>query len=221
MFLSNWLFSIQMNNHYKTLGIDRHALADEIRAAYRKLAQRLHPDKNGGVDEFQALEEAYRVLSDPEARARYDRGEDPGNPESKEQKAMSRLAKMFQQAAGVARDDKDMIALIREGIAASIKNGQQQINANRQAIEKAEHTLGRVTYNGEGVNLLEGVINEQIRANNKMIGELMAEIELVGLVTGMLDDYECEVKQPVHQAYSGGAFGGLSSTTTAGGWSST
>jgi curved DNA-binding protein len=63
-------------DYYKILGVERKASADEIRAAYRKLAMKHHPDKNLGdkksEDKFKEINEAYQVLSDAEKRARYD-----------------------------------------------------------------------------------------------------------------------------------------------------
>ncbi len=52
------------------------ASAEEIRAAYRALARRLHPDARGGrpSPEMAAVNEAWRVLSDPGRRAVYDAG---------------------------------------------------------------------------------------------------------------------------------------------------
>ena len=61
-----------MSDHYTTLGIQRSASADDIKRAYRKLASQHHPDKGGDVAKFQQIEEAYRVLSDPQSRAQYD-----------------------------------------------------------------------------------------------------------------------------------------------------
>src|SRR5579872_5453312 len=64
---------------YRTLGVNREASADEIRRAYRKLAKKNHPDLNPGnkaaEDRFKAIASAYDLLSDPEKRARFDRGE--------------------------------------------------------------------------------------------------------------------------------------------------
>lgn len=60
-------------NHYQTLGVAKTATPDEIKKAYRKLASKHHPDKEGGSKEkFQEIEEAYRVLSDAKSRSEYD-----------------------------------------------------------------------------------------------------------------------------------------------------
>ena len=64
-------------DHYEVLGLSRDASDDDIRRAYRKLARQLHPDVNqddGAEDQFKLVTHAYEVLSDPEQRARYDRG---------------------------------------------------------------------------------------------------------------------------------------------------
>lgn len=61
------------NNYYKTLGVDKTASQDEIKKAFRKLAQQHHPDKpTGNEAKFKELNEAYTVLSDPKKRAQYD-----------------------------------------------------------------------------------------------------------------------------------------------------
>ena len=61
-----------MSDHYTTLGVPRTASPDDIKRAYRKLASQHHPDKGGNVQTFQQIEEAYRILSDPQSRAQYD-----------------------------------------------------------------------------------------------------------------------------------------------------
>lgn len=61
-----------MSDYYTTLGIPNDASQDDIKRAYRKLASQHHPDKGGDVKRFQEIEEAYRVLSDPDQRSKYD-----------------------------------------------------------------------------------------------------------------------------------------------------
>lgn len=63
-------------DYYKTLGVDKKATADQIKAAYRKLARKYHPDVNqsdpSAEEKFKDINEAYQVLSDSEKRSKYD-----------------------------------------------------------------------------------------------------------------------------------------------------
>jgi DnaJ-class molecular chaperone len=64
---------------YATLGVARGASQEDIKRAYRKLAKEMHPDLNPDKPEvgerFKQVTAAYDILSDPERRGRYDRGE--------------------------------------------------------------------------------------------------------------------------------------------------
>jgi curved DNA-binding protein CbpA len=72
--------SVSTATYYDLLKVDRKAAPEGVRAAYRSLAQRYHPDKRPGnadaIRVMAALNEAYAVLSDPQKRARYDRSID-------------------------------------------------------------------------------------------------------------------------------------------------
>lgn len=58
--------------HYDTLGISESANQDEIKKAYRKLANQHHPDKGGDTTQFQKIQAAYDALGDEQRRAQYD-----------------------------------------------------------------------------------------------------------------------------------------------------
>ena len=64
-------------NYYRLLGIPEDAGPRRIKSAYRSLAKRFHPDHNHGSETaaelFRQINDAYRVLSDPRLRERYDR----------------------------------------------------------------------------------------------------------------------------------------------------
>jgi curved DNA-binding protein len=67
---------MEYRDYYKILGVPKGATEKEIKAVYRKLAHKYHPDKNHGNKEaearFKEIAEAYDVLGDKEKRKRYD-----------------------------------------------------------------------------------------------------------------------------------------------------
>ncbi len=82
------------DTYYDILGVSSTSSSDEIRAKYRKLIQRIHPDLDGPAALFRQVQEAYEVLSDPVRRSAYDRSLRAGarTPESDRHDSSSREA---------------------------------------------------------------------------------------------------------------------------------
>jgi len=79
-------------DYYKVLGVTRDADEREIKKAYRKLTKMYHPDKASANNmtpedaqkKMSQVNEAYEVLSDPELKERFDRGDDPNSNEQQQ-----------------------------------------------------------------------------------------------------------------------------------------
>ena len=69
---------MSFKDYYNVLGLNSNKVTlDEIKFAYREQAKKYHPDMHAGdsvlEEKFKEINEAYRILSDPKSRKRYDR----------------------------------------------------------------------------------------------------------------------------------------------------
>ncbi|ROV89326.1 hypothetical protein VMCG_09633 [Cytospora schulzeri] len=97
-------------DYYKVLGVSRDADERQIKSAYRKMSKQHHPDKAAkqGMSKADAekkmanINEAYEVLSNPELRERFDRGDDPNShePQGHQGNPFGSQPFMFQQGHG-------------------------------------------------------------------------------------------------------------------------
>lgn len=68
-----------MKDYFTVLGVSNQATDKEIKQAYRVLAMQHHPDRGGNQADFQKIQEAYQILSDPQQRAQWEQSMQHGN----------------------------------------------------------------------------------------------------------------------------------------------
>jgi len=137
------------NDPYKVLGLDRKASAEDVKAAYRRLALKWHPDRNRdnqveAEEQFKRVSKAYSLLSDPQQREDFDRfGFDPqsfssragpgARPWTEEEAQM-----IFRQMFG----DKPLHEIIRE-VEMSFDQHQKQMQQKELELRDKAQQLRR------------------------------------------------------------------------------
>jgi len=100
-----------IKNHYNTLEINRYASIEEIKKAYRRLSLKWHPDINNSPDahdRFIEINEAYLILSDLEAKQKYDKEYDYHFISLKDKPNFDATGKTFRQNESQQYQDKDL-----------------------------------------------------------------------------------------------------------------
>jgi curved DNA-binding protein CbpA len=169
-------------DHYAVLGTDRNATRDQIRDRFRKLARERHPDRFQGKEReqaetaFQAITEAFNVLSDPDRRRQHDL--ELSRPELSNTGSDSARLHRFHMEAGVKfyRDGNfgQAADAFERAIEAEPKNGQawhhlaQTLVAQRKSMPRAVEAIVRACE-----------LTTMNPAYLKLAGKLHAEIGLL------------------------------------------
>ena len=181
-----------MTNLYQTLGVDSDATPIQIRKAYKILAQRNHPDRDGGDNEvFMRVKAAYDVLSDPERRAKYDATGDTTQVLPVEHKATEMLAQGFLGvAASVGWREHKYAAALTQWIQ------EQGYGVQREIDQKKKHRSllqGIKLPNFSGDNdVLQGVVDQQVAHANRQIDELEGRLAVCDKALELMEDYTDE-----------------------------
>jgi curved DNA-binding protein len=166
-------------DHYTVLGIERNATGDAIKAAYRKLARKYHPDLNPNDQEakakFQAINEANEVLSDPESRKKYDQYGDQWKHAEQFEQARREQGQRAQRGAytgggastgGSAEDYEDLFGNIfggRGGQRVKFRGQDYQSELHLDALSAYRTHQQTLTVNGKAIRITvpAGVENGQ------------------------------------------------------------
>jgi curved DNA-binding protein CbpA len=99
---------------YDTLGVERTALPETIKAAFRKSAKAAHPDTGGSAEEFEEVKRAHLVLSDAARRAKYDATGEIDEPvvDQTDSQAMSHISQVLTTIIQDERHDPAAINII-------------------------------------------------------------------------------------------------------------
>lgn len=188
-----------MKNLYEVLGVEKDADKAEIKLAFRRMAGKLHPDKeNGDKKKFQEVKHAYEILKDDKLRKEYDETGTIRKHGDMRSRARDQLARMFFEIVA-SPFEGNLIDELRKTISDVIKDYPSDKIKKRKKLAKLKLKIERVKSKSD-INLYRGVIEQMIIDVTKNIERSLDNVEIGGIMLEMLDEYEDtapDIKQDV------------------------
>lgn len=200
-------------NPYETLGLSQSATKAEVKAAYRKAAQRAHPDREGGdAERFHQVSVAFEVLYDDERRARYDAtGQIDEQARSVASEAEQCLTEVFSKIIDSGYDG-DILAKARRYVTSAREHGEAERAGGHKKLTDLENLSGRVVADGED-NLFQIALESKIDRLKQALDAAEASLATMEEAERLLDQYEDtsppEAGPASRPAFNVGMFGGL------------
>ncbi len=182
-------------NAYETLGVPKDATADTIKKAYRKKAQKKHPDRGGTEEEFKDLSTAYRMVSTPENRARYDACGDSAIPDVYA-KARSLVIQSIIQF--IEAGHSNYLLEATKAFQLGIQKFNGDIKATNNKIAMLEKHCKRLKPLGADTFLLDAIKNHQQAYEGKIV-TLNDQINVFNKALEFLTMFELEGIEPENQ----------------------
>lgn len=200
-------------NFYKILGVDKDATRPEIKKAYKRLAMKYHPDRDGGDKaEFEKIKLAYDVLVDPVRRERYDKNGTIDKPDDIQQEANNMLVTLFNLEIDTYNFNKNIIKSIRETLRKAIEHADETKHSIKCKIKKLEQAKERIECKLE-FNVFSELCDSKIAHMRVEIQSIEHKDEVARMALKILNKYKDST--PESSTYRSSLFGaGLYNTTT-------
>ncbi len=194
---------MKQENIYEFFDIDKSAGEDEIKKVYRKKSKKVHPDLGGNQEDFEKVNQYYKLLISPKLRKIYD---ETGQIKEKKDVTfnfMDTIIRIFEETLfkSINKDHSNYAIkdFRKDDIILKMKsNIQKEINEFKEQKEVAinsnvgiKEILKRIKSKNE--NIFENLLKEKIKVNEFAFIELKEKIENHNKALSFLKDYNYEV----------------------------
>ena len=195
-----------MGNLYEDLGVEKGATKAEIKKAYKSLAIKCHPDKDGGdKEEFAKIEKAKRILLDDEKRAQYDRTGSTDKAPSIEDEADQIISQYFTNIIQSGDFKKDLIGRVKSDLIGNKLEGGTALRKQEVILAELKKQADRVASTNE-LNLFEGIIAQRIEATQATIDQIPSQLKALDKAIEIIDQYK-DLRPEVPEIVLSTAFG--------------
>ena len=193
-----------MTDPYEILEVPRDADAGTIKRAYRRKAQKAHPDRDqstGSGDRFRALQIAYDVLSDPARRARYDETGETHEGPTIETQALAYVAGLLHAMLDVVVDVEHFALGVQMK-----KQCEDELRNVRIGMAKLRDLQGRRRRALKRISgpRLGAMVEAEIRQFEDAIAKQLERVEILQMALQIIDkhDYQADVVMPTMDTYA-------------------
>jgi curved DNA-binding protein CbpA len=173
---------------YAVLGVARTATDEEIRAAYRVAASHAHPDREGGSTERMTdVNMAYKILSEPEMRAEFDRTGGTSQAPPLETKAREQIVGMLKLIIRASDPYQDMLEMVRTGLTGRIAGCRQARQKAYQDLSALRLRLTRLK--GPPENFIETLLLQEIARGEEQMPVFDADETVMVKAFELLKDF--------------------------------
>jgi len=193
-------------NLYDILEINRDASVAEIKIAYRKMAQRHHPDKGGDSKQFHIIKEAWSILGNAHRKATYD---ETGIKVDLNRLVEQHVESLFESAIeqGIAGNIISECIKQASQMKAQVKNKEAKVS---HEISRYEKLKGRIT--SCSLNLYEQILEAKISHLENTFEQLQIEKAVARMIIVELEKYNDE-KPDIFAGFDVGSRTGTSTST--------
>ena len=174
-------------DYYQILGVPRNADAAAIKAAWRAMARKHHPDRKGGSAEMMsAIQAAYNCLKDPQKRAAYD----AGNEHSAaiiESEAIAVFRQYLEQC--IAHDVPDVVTELRRCLSTDLRTMEFNLKTAKAQRVKINRWKGRLVRRDGEPNIADEWIEHKAMEVTERIASLMQSVEINKRVREIVDGF--------------------------------
>jgi curved DNA-binding protein CbpA len=202
-------------NPYEILGVKPDATLVELKVAYKSKAQKMHPDKGGDTESYQALQEAYSILKDPKRRELFDRTGSTDSVDPIEQRVTAEVMGVFdswlrQVIEGQRPHNEDCV----EWMEGQFRNGISNASREKQKMEKVIERLTLIAekFHGGESDLLNGHVSSRLQSISDQQNRVKGQIEVMEAGLEMLKDIEydhdkgLQINRPGQQAFTNSSY---------------